>query len=173
MVSQPVMRRFFGSSSSWLGLLACLVFVVGCGQGEGERCQVDSDCRGGFVCRDGTTGNGRCRASDYTGPDAAVKTDAAKDLLSPLSPETELETGSEPGRDSSVGESAVYDASVDTAADGPIGGVDSTLVDVGTDLPRFETPRRDAGIEAPAGPEAGVDAVPLDTATVDAERIDA
>jgi hypothetical protein len=172
MVSQAPMRRFFASSFGWLGLAAGLVFIS-CGQSEGERCQVDSDCKGGLKCDQGSTGNGRCRSKSYTGPDAALKQDASKDLLSPLSPETETDTGSEPGHDGSTDNGAAVDASVDVAVDGPIGAPDSRVVDAATDSPRPDFPKRDTNIDAPASPEVGVDAgAAPDTAPVDADQID-
>jgi hypothetical protein len=68
MVSQLTMPRI-------LGFFACLtaifLFVPACGQNEGGRCQIDSDCGSGLVCRENTNGNGRCRST-------ATDTDAAQ-----------------------------------------------------------------------------------------------
>jgi len=65
------------------------VLCVGCKQGDGDRCQVDSDCGSGLVCRQtGSPGNGICKSSNPgegtivggTDQDAAVsESDAASD----------------------------------------------------------------------------------------------
>ncbi len=34
--------------------------LLGCGQGEGGRCQINSDCASGLTCLSGDSGNGRC-----------------------------------------------------------------------------------------------------------------
>lgn len=44
------------------------VFGVGCSQGEGDRCEVDSDCKGGLICAPtGSTHNGVCRSKSSPG----------------------------------------------------------------------------------------------------------
>lgn len=71
-------------------LAGTLVLGFGCSQGEGDRCQIDTDCSSGLVCRGGPK-NGVCRASTInpgtggsTGQDAAgpaSTSDAASDVL--------------------------------------------------------------------------------------------
>lgn len=59
----------------WLGaaslVTAMTALGVGCGQGEGARCQVDNDCSGSLVCNKAT----QSCASDKNGSDldAAVQ----------------------------------------------------------------------------------------------------
>ena len=60
MVSQPSMRRILGTTFCLLGLTAVVLLSVACGQNEGGRCQVNSDCASGLVCNQGSTGNGTC-----------------------------------------------------------------------------------------------------------------
>jgi hypothetical protein len=71
------------------GLALSLLFAGGCGQNEGGRCQINSDCASGLHCSD-NSGNGVCRPSG-TGPtgggDAATANDAPEDLVSVAGPE--------------------------------------------------------------------------------------
>jgi hypothetical protein len=100
MVSQRSMQRTFAFGSWLIGLATILWLVPGCGQNEGGRCQVDSDCASGLFCRDGNTGNGVCEARGTTGaadaapgPDAAP--DAAPDLSSIDAPEADTPSASD------------------------------------------------------------------------------
>jgi hypothetical protein len=52
-----------------LVLVALLVGVVGCKQGKGDRCQVNSDCQDNLVC---STATGTCTGEETTGIDATV-----------------------------------------------------------------------------------------------------
>jgi hypothetical protein len=83
------MQSSFRAMSLAFALVGTLVLCVGCSQGEGDRCQIDSDCSSGLVCRGGPT-NGICSRTSIpnsgsggsTGQDAAgpVSTlDAASD----------------------------------------------------------------------------------------------
>lgn len=127
MVSQRSMHRTTALRSWLLGLSAILLAVPGCGQDEGERCQVDSDCASGLVCVQGETGNGQCRkrgaaGTTDAGPDVA--TDAPVDA--PVSgPETPLSPADAPA-----------DARTDVA-DAPSPGLDTQPValDTGHDVP--------------------------------------
>ena len=70
------------------GLALLLLLAGGCGQNEGGRCQITSDCASGLVCSEGTTGNGVCRApGGSTANDASIATDAAEDLEPAAGPE--------------------------------------------------------------------------------------
>ena len=76
--------------SSFLLCLAVLVLpALGCGQNEGGRCQINSDCASGLTCSGGETGNGKCQRSAVGPPgnDAASTEDAPEDLTSPAAPE--------------------------------------------------------------------------------------
>jgi hypothetical protein len=68
---------------------AALVLVGACGQNEGGRCQVTSDCASGLTCFGGDTGNGKCQRSPVGPPgnDAASTEDAPEDLTSIAAPE--------------------------------------------------------------------------------------
>ena len=70
-------------------LAGSLLLFVGCSQGEGDRCQINSDCASGLFCEPtGSPGNGICQNSNpgtggSTGQDAAgplVKPDASSDV---------------------------------------------------------------------------------------------
>ena len=70
------------------GLTLLLLLAGGCGQNEGGRCQIDSDCASGLICSKGSTGNGVCRApGGSTVDDASSATDAAEDLEPTAGPE--------------------------------------------------------------------------------------
>jgi hypothetical protein len=58
--------------------------LLGCGQNEGGRCQIDSDCASGLTCQDYSSGNGRCRSNSFV-PDAAPAADAGADVT-PVTP---------------------------------------------------------------------------------------
>ena len=57
-------------------LAGTLVLGFGCSQGEGDRCQIDSDCSSGLICRGGPM-NGICRASTNPGTGGSTGQDAA------------------------------------------------------------------------------------------------
>jgi hypothetical protein len=57
------MQRILDLRFCLLGVAASLFFATGCDQGEGDRCQIDSDCASGLRCSDGQTGNGTCVSS--------------------------------------------------------------------------------------------------------------
>jgi hypothetical protein len=70
-------------------LAGSLVLFAGCSQGEGDRCQINSDCASGLFCAPtGSPGNGICQNSNpgtggSTGQDAAgplVTPDASNDV---------------------------------------------------------------------------------------------
>ena len=57
---------------------AVLLALTGCSQGEGDRCEVDSDCSGGLTCDLSNTSFGICRSNTTTtAPDAAQTIDVA------------------------------------------------------------------------------------------------
>ena len=102
MVSQLPMRRILGLPTCLLGLTAALLLFAACGQNEGGRCQVASDCASGLECRDGQTGNGRCvpqgavvtQSGPEVGPEVGI--DALVTLIDADTPESEavtLDTG--------------------------------------------------------------------------------
>jgi len=118
-------------------LAVLLMLVGGCGQNEGGRCQVDSDCGSGLFCDGGNTGNGKCRAAGIsgTGADAAIASkDVADDLMSvvvpedaPFTPEVELvEVGAEAAMDDAP---AFESGASETGAVDSGGNVDSGGID--------------------------------------------
>jgi hypothetical protein len=115
---RPVVRSNFRPQ---LGFSACLraaaialLFASGCGQSEGERCQVNSDCASGLTCEDRREGNGICKSSHGT-----TVTDAAVDASVPES-DVQASVDAEPVSVSdatSALDTATVDAmSVDTGA---------------------------------------------------------
>lgn len=55
------------------GAALLLLGAAGCKQGEGERCQLDSDCADGLVCNQATT---TCQTTRTSGGDAGFPVDA-------------------------------------------------------------------------------------------------
>jgi hypothetical protein len=72
------MRRIFGFSGCLCTSALALFLASGCGQSEGERCQIDSDCASGLKCLEGSSGNGTCTPNSTAGTtnDASLKQDA-------------------------------------------------------------------------------------------------
>jgi len=100
MVSQPTMRCILGLRTCLLGLTAILLLFPACGQNEGGRCQIDSDCASGLKCRD-TSGNGVCENPASVGTTAAA-------------PDASVASGPEVGTDieSHDSEAISFDASI-------------------------------------------------------------
>jgi hypothetical protein len=70
------MRRILGLPACLCASALILLLASGCNQGEGERCQVNSDCSNGLRCEGGgATGNGICTSGTPT-EDAAAAGDA-------------------------------------------------------------------------------------------------
>src|SRR5664279_5238380 len=110
MVSQPTMRRILRTGICLLGLSAIL---AACGQNEGGRCQVNSDCASGLTCRP-ANGNGICGSGiDNSAADAATNDDTSSDEAS-SSPDLGPDTPSS---------SAVDLASIDSESV-DVGGID-------------------------------------------------
>jgi len=59
----PASPRFLIVACGWLALT---LSAAGCKQGEGDRCEQDSDCQSGLVCRDIIMGSGACRSPNAT-----------------------------------------------------------------------------------------------------------
>ena len=72
-----------------VGLAALVLFVSGCGQGEGGRCQINSDCSSGLTCSEVTGGNGICKSSTAvpSTSDAAPAKDLGVDVPVASGPE--------------------------------------------------------------------------------------
>jgi hypothetical protein len=72
-------------TSSWLraGLLSLVLglgagLLAACGQSEGERCEVDSDCKSGLQCLGRPSSpNKVCRPEDFIPPNEDAGTDVA------------------------------------------------------------------------------------------------
>lgn len=147
MVTQPSMQRissrrpFVFTSSLALCLLAAGALVVAaCSQGEGDRCEVDTDCSGDLVCSPG--GICRLRTDTNNMVDAAVDGGAGADATKPTADAT-LAT------DTAATDTAVQpDANV--AVDLPVATPDAELVaadaarDVHPDVTPDQMPRADA-----------------------------
>jgi hypothetical protein len=115
------MRRIPEIAFCLLGLTAVLLFFVACGQNEGGRCQVTSDCASGLVCKEVTTGNGTCLYPGSTGPlpDASLEKDVAGDLPVVTEIEVGLDSAATPEIDAEVVDTgAVESGSLDS------GGID-------------------------------------------------
>ena len=83
------MQRILGLPTCLLGLTAALLLFAACGQNEGGRCQVASDCGSGLTCVDGTSGNGQCKYPSTGTNDAA--SDQAEDTTGSLTSEAGAE----------------------------------------------------------------------------------
>lgn len=70
-----------GSARSYVGAVVCLTFalaaglltVSACSQGEGDVCQIDSDCKSSLECNAGTM---RCQRPGFGAVDAGPRFDA-------------------------------------------------------------------------------------------------
>jgi hypothetical protein len=102
-----------GFSGCFCASAIALLFAGGCGQSEGERCQVNSDCASGLTCFEGSTGNGLCKSGSGT-----TLNDAAAGVDAPVSsgPETQAEIDAEPSVDVEPVSGLDATASVDTGA---------------------------------------------------------
>jgi hypothetical protein len=114
------MQRISGATFCLLGLTAVLLLFAACGQNEGGRCQVTSDCASGLTCSNGSTGNGTC---GYPA-NAQVTPDAAPDVAIPAS-EVGAEAVAAPEIDAATPEAGP--ATIDAGA---VGSVDSDSVDL-------------------------------------------
>jgi hypothetical protein len=128
-----------------LGLLA-----LGCAQGEGDRCQVTSDCASGLECQNGDTGNGKC-----VRPGTSSGNDAAPDTVAKPSPDAAPDSVATPVPDAASETIAKLDAAPDAAPD--------AAAEAPADQPTF-----DGGLDlTPVGPELGLDGATPDTPAVD------
>jgi hypothetical protein len=148
----PMHRRAFIPTRIFaLSLLA--LGGMGCGQAEGERCQVDSDCKSGLTCQD-TSGplyavNGVCKSTSSAGtPDASTTSDAS----TRVAPDSALKFDTPP-RDIAPDLVSKVDTQTDTT-------------ETKADVPQVN----DAGVDAPQITDAPVDA--LRTADASDGRID-
>jgi len=151
------MPRLFAFRSCLPGLVLSLLFAGGCGEDEGGRCQISSDCASGLTCFGGETGNGVCRANTPAGTnDAAAPTDVAPDLMSSAGPEAQdlAALGQEAQADLGV---VVEDAPADQAAyPGPEAA--PATVDASVDV---------------ASEDAAPSPAPLDGGVIDTGAVDA
>jgi hypothetical protein len=64
----------------------CLVLCAGCTQGDGDACQIDTDCSSGLVCRrTGANERGRCEEANTSAVTPVDDLDAA--IVEPPLPE--------------------------------------------------------------------------------------
>jgi hypothetical protein len=94
-------------SVSWL-LLSLLAAAAGCKQGEGGRCQLDSDCSGALVCNQAT---GTCQTERTTGGDAGFPIDARLDAGPPM-PDAAPVVPDAPAADAAPADAALPDAAI-------------------------------------------------------------
>ncbi len=177
MVSQPSIQRLIRSRFCLLGLLALGSFAAGCSQGEGGRCQIDSDCASGLVCKNeggsnsATFGNGVCVPYGSligTGNDASTDSTSTVDASNSLDSEgTAVEDG---GVDSGA------DMTTTTPVDAAAAAVDSAQSDATKAVDAVSTsdappPSHDAtGYVDAMAPVDGAAVVTTDSATaVDAD----
>ena len=77
------MRRLPQALVVVVGLSLIATIGIGCKQGEGERCEQNSDCSSGLVCSrimEVSAEAGRCQASRSVQPDAATGNDAGNGI---------------------------------------------------------------------------------------------
>ena len=124
MLSQPSMPFMNRAALGLPGLALLLILAAGCGQNEGGRCQVSSDCASGLICQGGSTGNGRCEGPGAnTGRnDAAVRSDVAP--AADATPD-HVEASAEVERDVAQADSAAADATALDADESEAGGLDT------------------------------------------------
>jgi len=79
------MRRILGLSGCLCASAIALLLASGCGQTEGERCQINSDCADGLTCQgEGISqGNGVCKPANAV---TSSTKDAAADATEPSTP---------------------------------------------------------------------------------------
>jgi hypothetical protein len=96
------------------GLLLVAVLIAGCKQGEGDRCETDSDCSSDLMCEQSNAG-GRC--TQRTGTPAPP--DASRDLPTASSDVPVERAASETATpaDAPAADAARGDAAGDVAAD--------------------------------------------------------
>jgi hypothetical protein len=119
MVSQPTMQRIFGLPTCLVGLTAGFLLFAACGQNEGGRCQINSDCASGLECKDGTSGNGVCRVKGAVVTNDAALQDVAEDVATLFT----SEVGSEVAVTSEIDAESVAPGAVDS------GSLDSNSID--------------------------------------------
>jgi hypothetical protein len=67
------MSRTLGSLVFAAGLVFVALSSTGCKQGEGDRCEIDSDCSAGLMCNNPSLTGGVCSTGkSETTPDAAT-----------------------------------------------------------------------------------------------------
>ncbi|HEY5284030.1 MAG TPA: hypothetical protein VIM14_14655 [Polyangia bacterium] len=118
----------FGSARSF-GLMAGLFLFAACGMNAGGRCQIDSDCASGLICKVTTAGNGICEgttaapAGPDTGPGPEATTSAPDATV--LADDAGVpDDGASIVDDGAVDASTLDDMAVDS------GGVDSTSTEI-------------------------------------------
>jgi hypothetical protein len=155
MVSQLTMPRIFG-------LFACLtalfLFVPACGQNEGGRCQVNSDCGSGLYCSGNNLGDGICTSN------------ASRDVISDASTNSDVmvsvDEGSFVSVDGRTEETAVSSPQVDAevvvtpARDATV--LDGTAIDAGVAIDAAAVIDASAVIDAGAVDSGSFDSIGLD-----------
>ncbi len=125
MLSPPSMPFMNRAALGLPGLALLFMLAGGCGQNDGGRCQVESDCASGLVCQNGSTGNGRCErpGANAGGNDAAVRSDLPVEPSADVAPDQAQ--AAEVERDLAQPDSATADASALDTDESEAGGLDT------------------------------------------------
>jgi hypothetical protein len=123
------MRWTLGSRTCLLGLTA--FFFTACGQNEGGRCQINSDCGSGLECINGQTGNGTCQyPATATTSDAALTSDLGADMPVASDPEVDAEAEVIPATDGTEIDTTENDAgAVLDGTESDVTAIDAGAVD--------------------------------------------
>jgi hypothetical protein len=157
-----------GPRTCLLGLTAALLYLAACGQGEGGRCQVSSDCASGLIC-DSTTGNGKCVSPNASANDAAPSKDSAVDVPIVSTSEVGADTLVTPKIDSAEVDSTEGDA---TPADATPAEVDATPAEVDAGVVDVAPAQVDVGTTDVAPPQVDVGTADVAPAQVDVDEVD-
>jgi hypothetical protein len=121
-------------------LFALLTMAPGCGQGQGEVCQINTDCAGGLVCicGSGNGARGLCYPADYTGcnttaTDSGPPTDANVDMGTDANVDANVDAGTDANVDANVDAFVGTDANVDANVDAAVGNDANTDAGSATD----------------------------------------
>ena len=128
MVSQRTMQRIWGPRTCLVGLTAALLLYAACGQNEGGRCQVTSDCASGLICNN-NTGNGQCVSPNavFSTNDAALANDAPEGQPDVSGPELGIDGVVTPESDAEALDSEAVTLDAGTVDSASQASTDSTV----------------------------------------------
>ncbi len=165
------MLRMLGPRTCHLGLTAALLCLAACGEGEGGRCQINSDCASGLSCQDGTTGNGKCVSQN---PAGTTTNDAAVDVAVASASDVGADTLVTPEVDSAEVDAAEIEASP-AEVDATPAEVDAGVVDVApaqVDVRTVDVAPAQVDVRTVDVAPAQVDVGEVDSGSLDATQID-